>query len=81
MYWILLLLPILTTSCHFEITSPYLFQHGSSKAFEMSIGLWAMNIFLFFYIAKLCKDRYNEIARIKEVQKETNNKQNFGGSQ
>jgi hypothetical protein len=40
----ILLFPLLTTSCHYEFTSPLLFNHGSSSAYETCVFLWIVNI-------------------------------------
>jgi hypothetical protein len=41
---LLILLPILTTSCHYAVTSPRLWAHSSSAAFDAWMFLWVVNI-------------------------------------
>lgn len=40
---------LLPSACHGAFTSPWLFNHGSSAAFEASIGIWVLDISLLFY--------------------------------
>lgn len=44
--WLLLLIPVTTTSCHAYVTNPMLWNHGSSGAFELTMFLWCLNLFL-----------------------------------
>ena len=56
--WLVLLVPMATTSCHAAWTGPVLWGHDSSAAFEAWIVIWIIN-FIFIYLV-FCKLKNNK---------------------